>query len=127
MNPTPLVPTQVCAGLKKYCDGVPERPASWTRLIVEKPFGRDLESSEQLAAVLGALYPEEQLYRIDHYLGKEITQVCVGLAGGWGCAVAWQGEAREGGRGGAGQPGGQGDRDHAGGRRAGWARRADRP
>lgn len=47
---------------------------SWLRLVVEKPFGMDLESSEELADQLGALFPEEQLYRIDHYLGKELMQ-----------------------------------------------------
>jgi glucose-6-phosphate 1-dehydrogenase len=41
---------------------------SWLRVIVEKPFGRDLQSSEELADELGRLYPESQLYRIDHYL-----------------------------------------------------------
>ncbi len=46
----------------------------WLRLVVEKPFGMDLESSEELAEKLGALFPEEQLYRIDHYLGKELMQ-----------------------------------------------------
>ncbi len=46
----------------------------WLRLVVEKPFGMDLESSEELAGELGALFPEEQLYRIDHYLGKELMQ-----------------------------------------------------
>ncbi|XP_065509271.1 glucose-6-phosphate 1-dehydrogenase, partial [Caloenas nicobarica] len=46
----------------------------WTRVIVEKPFGRDLPSSDALSAHLGALFREEQLYRIDHYLGKEMVQ-----------------------------------------------------
>lgn len=35
----------------------------------------DLESSEELASQLGELFPEEELYRIDHYLGKELSQV----------------------------------------------------
>jgi len=46
----------------------------WTRVVVEKPFGKDLESSEALGKALGALFTEEQLYRIDHYLGKEMVQ-----------------------------------------------------
>lgn len=50
---------------------------SFLRLIVEKPFGRDLESSDALANELGALFPESQIYRIDHYLGKEISQVII--------------------------------------------------
>jgi glucose-6-phosphate 1-dehydrogenase len=46
----------------------------WTRLIVEKPFGRDLESFEELNQVLSEHFTEDHLYRIDHYLGKEMTQ-----------------------------------------------------
>nr|CAB3447144.1 unnamed protein product [Digitaria exilis] len=48
--------------------------AGWTRVIVEKPFGKDLDSAEELSAELGKLFDEEQLYRIDHYLGKELVQ-----------------------------------------------------
>ena len=43
-------------------------------MIVEKPFGRDLESSEKLSKHLQGLFQEEQIYRIDHYLGKEMVQ-----------------------------------------------------
>lgn len=43
-------------------------------MIVEKPFGRDLESSAHLSAHLASLFREEQIYRIDHYLGKEMVQ-----------------------------------------------------
>ena len=46
----------------------------WTRLIVEKPFGRDLESFEELNSTLSKHFTEEHLYRIDHYLGKEMVQ-----------------------------------------------------
>ncbi|RZR80740.1 hypothetical protein BHM03_00006815 [Ensete ventricosum] len=46
----------------------------WTRIVVEKPFGKDLESAEDLSAQLGKLFDEKQLYRIDHYLGKELVQ-----------------------------------------------------
>uniref|UniRef100_A0A4W6EZE8 Glucose-6-phosphate 1-dehydrogenase n=1 Tax=Lates calcarifer TaxID=8187 RepID=A0A4W6EZE8_LATCA len=46
----------------------------WNRVIVEKPFGRDLQSSEELSAHLSSLFTEEQIYRIDHYLGKEMVQ-----------------------------------------------------
>jgi glucose-6-phosphate 1-dehydrogenase len=41
------------------------------RLIVEKPFGRDLASAKELAAVARSVFPEEAIFRIDHYLGKE--------------------------------------------------------
>ena len=43
-------------------------------MIVEKPFGRDLESSTSLSNHLSALFKEEEMYRIDHYLGKEMVQ-----------------------------------------------------
>jgi hypothetical protein len=46
----------------------------WTRLIVEKPFGRDLESFEELNKTLSEHFTEDHLYRIDHYLGKEMVQ-----------------------------------------------------
>jgi glucose-6-phosphate 1-dehydrogenase len=44
------------------------------RVVVEKPFGRDYESAKQLDAELKKLLPEEQIYRIDHYLGKEAVE-----------------------------------------------------
>ena len=47
---------------------------AWTRLIVEKPFGRDAQSSAELANHIGALFKEDEIYRIDHYLGKEMVQ-----------------------------------------------------
>lgn len=43
-------------------------------MIVEKPFGRDLQSSEELSNHLSSLFTEDQIYRIDHYLGKEMVQ-----------------------------------------------------
>jgi glucose-6-phosphate 1-dehydrogenase len=43
-------------------------------LIIEKPFGRDLESSTKLSQHLSSLFTEEEIYRIDHYLGKEMVQ-----------------------------------------------------
>lgn len=46
----------------------------WRRLIVEKPFGHDLASARELNALLRAEFHEEQIYRIDHYLGKETVQ-----------------------------------------------------
>eukprot|EP01065_Artemidia_motanka_P027553 TRINITY_DN32741_c0_g1_i1.p1 TRINITY_DN32741_c0_g1~~TRINITY_DN32741_c0_g1_i1.p1 ORF type:complete len:551 (+),score=211.01 TRINITY_DN32741_c0_g1_i1:65-1654(+) len=48
--------------------------SGFNRLIVEKPFGHDLESAQRLAADLGAIFSEDHIYRIDHYLGKEIVQ-----------------------------------------------------
>ncbi len=44
------------------------------RVVVEKPFGRDLPSAQELNAVLHEAFPEERIYRIDHYLGKESVE-----------------------------------------------------
>ncbi len=46
----------------------------WQRIIVEKPFGHDTESAAHLNRVLGRVFEEENVYRIDHYLGKETVQ-----------------------------------------------------
>ncbi len=46
----------------------------WQRIIVEKPFGRDAASAAHLNRVLGRVFEEESIYRIDHYLGKETVQ-----------------------------------------------------
>jgi glucose-6-phosphate 1-dehydrogenase len=49
-------------------------PDGWRRLIIEKPFGHDLASARALNQLLRAEFREDQLYRIDHYLGKETVQ-----------------------------------------------------
>jgi glucose-6-phosphate 1-dehydrogenase len=46
----------------------------FNRIVVEKPFGRDTESAKKLGKEIGALFSEDYLYRIDHYLGKEMVQ-----------------------------------------------------
>jgi len=46
----------------------------WSRIVIEKPFGRDLESAKSLNADLLRVFNEDQIYRIDHYLGKETVQ-----------------------------------------------------
>jgi len=46
----------------------------WSRVIVEKPFGRDLETARALNEELAQVFRERQIFRIDHYLGKETTQ-----------------------------------------------------
>ncbi len=46
----------------------------WRRIIVEKPFGRDLTSAQELNHAVHAVFNESQVYRIDHYLGKETAQ-----------------------------------------------------
>jgi glucose-6-phosphate 1-dehydrogenase len=60
---------QLCAaGLTK------EENGAWRRVIIEKPFGHDLESARALNAELKRFLDERQIYRIDHYLGKETVQ-----------------------------------------------------
>lgn len=54
--------------------GLSTHPSGWRRLIVEKPFGRDLTSAIELNRTLLAHWKEEQIFRIDHYLGKETVQ-----------------------------------------------------
>ncbi len=46
----------------------------WARVLVEKPFGRDVKTATELDALLGTLFKEEQIFRIDHYLAKETIQ-----------------------------------------------------
>ena len=46
----------------------------WRRIVVEKPFGRDLESASTLDSKLHSVFKENQIYRMDHYLGKETVQ-----------------------------------------------------
>ncbi|MEE4240979.1 MAG: glucose-6-phosphate dehydrogenase [Desulfopila sp.] len=53
---------------------LPVNEHSWVRLVVEKPFGRDLGSAIRLEENLHEFFAEEQLYRIDHYLAKETVQ-----------------------------------------------------
>jgi glucose-6-phosphate 1-dehydrogenase len=48
--------------------------AGWTRLVIEKPFGRDLESALKLNDLVHRYFDESQIFRIDHYLGKESVQ-----------------------------------------------------
>ena len=66
--PPPAFPTIVEAlGKQRSATG-------WTRLIVEKPFGHDLESAKKLNKLLWRHFDESEIFRIDHYLGKETVQ-----------------------------------------------------
>ena len=51
-----------------------EAAGGWTRVVIEKPFGHDLESAKELNRKLLRVFAEDQVYRIDHYLGKETVQ-----------------------------------------------------
>lgn len=83
------------SGLTEPCSTEPEGPArrpvrqsvsvggssdrgrsegGWVRVLVEKPFGKDLKSARALDRLLGKLFQENQIYRIDHYLAKEMAQ-----------------------------------------------------
>jgi len=53
---------------------VDEKNGAWRRVIIEKPFGRDLDSAKALNKTIRAVLDEGQIYRIDHYLGKETVQ-----------------------------------------------------
>jgi glucose-6-phosphate 1-dehydrogenase len=50
------------------------RSPGWTRLVIEKPFGHDLASARRLNELVHEVFTERQIYRIDHYLGKETVQ-----------------------------------------------------
>jgi glucose-6-phosphate 1-dehydrogenase len=51
-----------------------QRDASWRRVVVEKPFGHDLEAARELNQILDGVFPTGSVFRIDHYLGKETVQ-----------------------------------------------------
>lgn len=66
----PVIATELCkAGLSKESD-----PEHWRRLIIEKPFGHDLASARALNKTVHECFSESQVYRIDHYLGKDTVQ-----------------------------------------------------
>ena len=66
----PIAVSLVAAGLARES----EDGRQWVRIVVEKPFGHDLASARALSRRLSALLAERQIYRIDHYLGKETVQ-----------------------------------------------------
>ena len=66
----PIVEQLGVAGLSREGQGQP----GWVRIVVEKPFGHDLSSARELNQSLHAVFDEHQIYRIDHYLGKETVQ-----------------------------------------------------
>jgi glucose-6-phosphate 1-dehydrogenase len=70
----PSTYTTIISGLGEAGLGGRRSDAGWARIVVEKPFGRDEESARRLNAQLQEWFFEEQVYRIDHYLGKETVQ-----------------------------------------------------
>jgi len=63
----PIVEGLGSVGLARNAEG-------WTRIILEKPFGRDLKSAQELNEIVAHAFDESSVYRIDHYLGKETVQ-----------------------------------------------------
>jgi glucose-6-phosphate 1-dehydrogenase len=59
--------------------GLAAEEGGWTRIIIEKPFGHDLASAQELNTLVTRVFQEEQVYRIDHYLGKETVQNILAL------------------------------------------------
>ncbi len=76
LSTIPSLYTEVVGMLDK--SGLAQRKktgkAYWPRIVVEKPFGHDLKSAEELNRQLHQVFDEHQIYRIDHYLGKETVQ-----------------------------------------------------
>jgi glucose-6-phosphate 1-dehydrogenase len=68
----PIVRQLSASGLVPRIDDPTTRP--WARVVVEKPFGRSLETARSLNSLVLSLFAEHQVYRIDHFLGKETVQ-----------------------------------------------------
>ncbi len=64
---------QVCEQLER-CGLTKPEGDSWRRVIIEKPFGHDLKSAQELGAIVEGVFPPDSVFRIDHYLGKETVQ-----------------------------------------------------
>uniref|UniRef100_A0ACD5W9S9 Uncharacterized protein n=1 Tax=Avena sativa TaxID=4498 RepID=A0ACD5W9S9_AVESA len=68
------IPPNIFVDVVRSASRTASSPGGWTRFIVEKPFGRDYESSGELTRSLKMYLEEEQIFRIDHYLGKELVE-----------------------------------------------------
>ena len=68
----------VCEQLKRSGLADPGED-SWRRVVIEKPFGHDLESAQELNDIVEAVFPPDSIFRIDHYLGKETVQNLLAL------------------------------------------------
>ncbi len=66
-------------GLASAAASAPGHPLPWRRVVIEKPFGHDLESAVELNALVNGVFPEQSVFRIDHYLGKETVQNILAL------------------------------------------------
>lgn len=72
--PQLVKPIAINLGNIDYC-----KDCTKTRIVVEKPFGNDLQTAQELNALLKGIFKEKQIYRIDHYLGKETVQNILAL------------------------------------------------
>lgn len=73
------IPPHIFTTVAENASTAASSSSGWTRMIVEKPFGRDTESFKKLSKELYEYLDEEQIYRIDHYLGKELIENLVVL------------------------------------------------
>ncbi|MCB9805537.1 glucose-6-phosphate dehydrogenase [Candidatus Nomurabacteria bacterium] len=62
------------SGMTIPCATPEENKKTWARVLVEKPFGNDMDEAQKLDTLLGKLFSEDQIFRIDHYLAKETIQ-----------------------------------------------------
>src|SRR6266704_7174438 len=74
LSTPPEVYPDIVQQLGRACIARPASQNSWTRIIIEKPFGRDLASAKALNQIVLNVFDEKQVYRIDHYLGKDTVQ-----------------------------------------------------
>ena len=75
----PAMFAQVADALAKEGVNVPGPDGEFARIVIEKPFGRDLTSARELDAALHRAFDEDQIFRIDHYMGKETVQNVLAL------------------------------------------------
>jgi glucose-6-phosphate 1-dehydrogenase len=68
----------VCDQLKASGLSDPQ-PGTWRRVVIEKPFGHDLASAQELNEIVESVFPADSIFRIDHYLGKETVQNLLAL------------------------------------------------
>jgi glucose-6-phosphate 1-dehydrogenase len=67
------------SGLSTPGRAAPGRPQAWRRVVIEKPFGHDLASAQELNGLLNDVFGHHSVFRIDHYLGKETVQNILAL------------------------------------------------
>ena len=79
LSTPPSVFTSIIDQLDKAGLGPRDDKTGWSRIIIEKPFGTDLESARALQAEVSKVFEEKHVYRIDHYLGKEPVQDIMAL------------------------------------------------